>query len=57
MKHHVAPLSLLQLHCHGSLLAPLLFHILRLVSSSCCPALLSFLLHYVISRLWASELR
>lgn len=56
MKHNVAPLSLLQLHCHGSLLAPLLFHILRLVSSSCCSALLSFLLHYVISCLWASEL-
>lgn len=57
MKHNAAPLCLLQLHCHGSLLAPLLFHILRLVSSSSCSALLSFLLHDVVGRFWASKLR
>lgn len=51
-----APLCLLQLHSHCLLVAPLLLYGLRLVSPSCCSALLSSFLHYVISSLWAPKL-
>lgn len=50
------PLSLLQLHCISLLLAPLLLHTLRLVSSSRCSTLLSFLLHDVVGCFGAAEL-
>lgn len=49
------PLDLLLLHCHSLFLAPLLLHILSLVSSTRCSALLSFFLHYVVSCLWTAE--
>lgn len=52
-----APLGLLQLHGHGSVLTPLLFHVLRLVSPSRCSlALLAFFLDDVIRGFWAHEL-
>lgn len=53
-----SPLGLLQFHSHSSVLTPLLFHILRLVSSPrrSLP-LVSLLLHYIISGLWAHQLR
>lgn len=49
------PLSLLFLYCHSSLMAPLLFDAFRLVSPPGHTAVLCFLLHNVVRRLWTAQ--